>query len=107
MMNTIATAIVLAVAGALVAAMIVMIRISGDDSGKHTDLKQFVEALFGGSASLAASKETPEERQAEKAIALQAAAKQPFTEPCPACGDPVTHQDVDCPSCGLRLLSPQ
>ncbi|AZN39435.1 hypothetical protein [Paenibacillus albus] len=104
MMNTFATVIVLVVAGALVAAMIFMIRISGDDSGKHAEVKQFVEALFGGSASQAASKETAEERQAENAIALQTAAKQPFKEPCPACGDAVTHQDVDCPSCGLRLL---
>lgn len=105
MMNMVATTIVLVIVGVLVAAMIVLIRISGDDSGKHADLKQFAEALLGGgSSSQAASKETPEERQLADTVALQAAAKQPFSEPCPACGEAVTHQDVDCPSCGLRLL---
>ncbi|REE78804.1 hypothetical protein A8990_12481 [Paenibacillus taihuensis] len=105
MMNIIATTIVFVVVLGLVAAMIFMVRITGDDSGKHSELKQFAEALLGGgSSSQAASKETPDEQQVVNSIALQAAAKQPFSEPCPACGEAITHQDVDCPSCGLRLL---
>ncbi|WP_219835218.1 zinc ribbon domain-containing protein [Paenibacillus sp. R14(2021)] len=99
MMNTIATSIVLILAGGLVAIMIYVIKLSSDDSGKQSELKQFVEALFGGSSA----------RQEQSAEQESAAARlpddaNPFQEPCPACGEIVTHRDVDCPSCGLRLV---
>jgi rubrerythrin len=99
MMNAIATILVLAVAGALVAAMIYILKLSSDDSGKTSELKQFVEALFGGSRQEAAGED-------DSAAALKRLAehKDAFSEPCPACGETVTHQDADCPACGLRLV---
>ena len=54
MMNFAATSIVLLIAAALIGAMIVMIRLmtTSDESGKHKQLKEFVEALFGTPAHL-------------------------------------------------------
>lgn len=100
MMNAIATLVVLAVAGALVAAMVYMIRLSADDSGKSSELRRFVEALFGGSS---VRQETVSAGD-EAAAARLAEHKEPFSEPCPACGETVTHRDADCPACGLRLV---
>ncbi|SDW67816.1 hypothetical protein [Paenibacillus sp. CF384] len=103
MMNVFATSIVLLLAGGLVAAMVFMIRLSTDDSDKHPEIKQFVTALFGGAASPVQADPAASGQQ-ESAAARDALSEEPFTEPCPACGDPVTHQHVECPSCGLRLI---
>ncbi|SFT20083.1 hypothetical protein [Paenibacillus sp. BC26] len=103
MMNVVATGIVLLIAGGLVAAMVFMIRLSTDDSGKHPEIKQFVEALFGGTASPVQA-DPANSGQQESAAARAASSDEPFSEPCPACGDPVTHLHQECPSCGLRLI---
>ncbi|SFI73543.1 hypothetical protein SAMN02799624_01940 [Paenibacillus sp. UNC496MF] len=101
MMNTIATLIVLAVAGALVAAMILVVRLAADDSGRASELRQFVEALFGGAAG---RQDAAKDEEAEAAARQLAAQREPFSEPCPACGAVTTHRDAECSGCGLRLL---
>ncbi|QHW31587.1 hypothetical protein GZH47_12545 [Paenibacillus rhizovicinus] len=100
MMNAIATIIVLVIAGTLVAVMVYILKLSADDSGKASELRQFVEALFGGSAR----QEAAAEEDSAAARQRLAAHKESFSEPCPACGETVTHQDADCPGCGLRLV---
>ncbi|RAP74474.1 hypothetical protein [Paenibacillus montanisoli] len=101
MMNIIATSIVLVLAAGLVAAMIFLIRLSTDDSGRHPEIKQFVEALFGGTSS---PLQSPAQAQSESAAALSTEPSEDFDETCPACGDPVMHRHRECPSCGLRLM---
>ncbi|HUC93789.1 MAG TPA: hypothetical protein VMS09_17535 [Paenibacillus sp.] len=102
-----ATAVVLLIAAGIVGAMIAVIRAVADDSGKHSHLKQFVETLFETPAHLrpggGSVKAEEPERDADGRPA--AAAGERFSEPCPACGETVTHEDANCPSCGLRLLS--
>jgi hypothetical protein len=99
-----ATAIVLIVAGTLLAGMFMFIRIASDDSDRYKVLKEMVETLFGTPAHL---KQQPEEGSAkdkansEKSEAPAIAA---FSEPCPACSEKVTERDPVCPSCGLQLL---
>lgn len=102
MMNAIATAIVLAIAGVLVAAMIYIVKLSVDDSGKTSELRRFAEALFGGNAAgQEAAAEAEEPADARERLA---ASRESFSEPCPACGETVTQRDADCPGCGLRLV---
>lgn len=101
MMNILATAVVLLIAGGLVAVMVYVLKLSTDDSGKQSELKQFVEALFGGSAARQASDAEDDDAAAARRLAEH---KEPFNEPCPACGERVTGEDIDCPGCGLRLV---
>ncbi|WP_308637745.1 hypothetical protein [Paenibacillus silvisoli] len=107
MMNVIATSIVLLLAGSLVAAMIYIMRLSTDDSGKHPEIKQFVDSLFGGTASPVQSQPEAQQAQAEKESAAALAsddASGDFDDECPACSEPITKRHRECPSCGLRFL---
>jgi hypothetical protein len=105
MMNFAATSIVLLIAAALIGAMIVMIRLmtTSDESGKHKQLKEFVEALFGTPAHL-----QPGSGREESSVSSDrpsaAESLEPYSEPCPACQETVTQEHDECPSCGLRLL---
>jgi hypothetical protein len=100
-----ATAVVLLIAAGLVTGMIAVVRAVSDDSGKQSELKDFVEALFATPKHLRPDPEDNgrQERQA-KDQANGSAATEPFSEPCPGCGETVTEDDWDCPVCGLRLL---
>ncbi|WP_042168184.1 hypothetical protein [Paenibacillus gorillae] len=100
MFNIGATLIVLLFAALLLGAMFFFIRISTDDSDKYKEWKEMVESLFGTPAFLRPGAG----EQPGNAEAAAAASAQPFTEQCPACGETVTEQNTDCPSCGLRLL---
>ncbi|EXX88903.1 hypothetical protein BG53_01040 [Paenibacillus darwinianus] len=103
--NVTGTVVVLLAAAVIVGAMIAVIRAVSDDSGRHSELKRFMETLF----------ETPDHlrpgggeraKQCEgEAGGSEGSAGERFSEPCPACGETVTHEDASCPSCGLRLLS--
>lgn len=101
-----ATTIVLVIAFALLAGMFMFIRIVTDDSDKFKNMKEMVETIFGTPAHL---RPNPEQSSAIKEgkgelIHDAAAAKAPFSEPCPACDEIVTERDSVCPSCGLQLL---
>ncbi|MBM7568956.1 hypothetical protein [Paenibacillus sacheonensis] len=103
MMNAIATTIVLAGAGMLVGAMIYILKLASDDSANASQLRQFVEVLFNGSSNRQEAAAAEEEEAAHrKRLAEQHG--ESFAEPCPACGDTVTHENAYCPSCGLRLV---
>ncbi|CAM4094221.1 zinc ribbon domain-containing protein [Paenibacillus alkaliterrae] len=100
-----ATAIVLAIAGALLGGMFLFVRIASDDSDRYKELKEIVETLFGTPAHLLQQPEgSAGDDSAKSGTAAAAATVSPFSEPCPACGETVTERDSFCPSCGLRLL---
>ncbi|QYR21322.1 hypothetical protein KZ483_27225 [Paenibacillus sp. sptzw28] len=99
-MSGIATGIVLLFATTLIGAMVFIIRLTTQDSGKHKELREFVEALFGTPSHLRPSDAGADEHKSERPVR----ADEPFSEPCPACGETVTHEHAECPSCGLRLL---
>jgi len=106
-MSSLASVLVLLLACALVGAMIFVIKLTTDtdDSEKHKQLREFIEALFGTPAHLrqgGAAEESGKDSDAVKGRSSTAKAD-PFQEPCPACDATVTHEDADCPSCGLRL----
>ncbi|MFC4775965.1 hypothetical protein ACFO9Q_04120 [Paenibacillus sp. GCM10023252] len=101
-LNVGATIFVLLMTALLLGSMYMFIRISTDDSGKHSQLREMVETLFGtpahlrpGSAESAAAEGSTE--------GLKRASGEPFREPCPACSEIVTEEHAECPSCGLRL----
>lgn len=105
LMSGLASAFVLLLAVALVGAMIYIIRLTTDDSDKHSQLKAFVEALFSTPSHLhQGDSDANEKASSEKAKRLHTISKTPFSEPCPACQETVTHEHAECPSCGLRLL---
>ncbi|CAH1217800.1 hypothetical protein PAECIP111893_04310 [Paenibacillus plantiphilus] len=105
LMSGLASVIVLLFAVALVGAMIYIIRLTTDDSDKHSQLKAFVEALFNSPNHLHQQGSDDNEKDASaQAKQLHALSKTPFSEPCPACLETVTHEHAECPSCGLRLL---
>jgi len=82
--------------------MYVIIRMSYDETdkpGRYSQLKEMVETLFGTPAHMRQSEPSSSEQAAAAAANLQ-----PFTEPCPACGEQVSEKNQTCPSCGLRLL---
>ncbi|MWC27786.1 hypothetical protein [Paenibacillus sp. MMS18-CY102] len=99
-----ATAFVLFLALALVGTMFLLIKLSNDDSDKYKDLKEMVETIFGTPAHLRTGNAASQDDANKEAAAQSAAAVEAFAEPCPACGETVTEQHRDCPSCGLRLL---
>ncbi|MFC5699725.1 hypothetical protein ACFPVX_00405 [Cohnella faecalis] len=85
----------------LLGGMIAVIRASSDDSGKFSELRQMVEAMFGTPAHLrpGSDDETESSRQTAAGKSYE-----PFEDRCPACQITVTHEHQNCPSCGLRLL---
>ncbi|EFM10361.1 hypothetical protein PaecuDRAFT_2797 [Paenibacillus curdlanolyticus YK9] len=99
-----ATAFVLFLAFALLGAMFLIVKLSTDDSDKFKDLKEMVETIFGTPAHLRSGNANAQEDASKDSAAQSAAALEAFSEPCPACGETVTEQHRDCPSCGLRLL---
>jgi hypothetical protein len=100
-----ATAIVLIIAGVLLAGMFMFVRIASDDSDKYKDLKEMVETIFGTPAHLRPSSNDASVSPKGKSFARDIAAPNlaPFSEPCPACSETVTERDSSCPSCGLQL----
>jgi hypothetical protein len=101
-MSGVATGIVLLLAAGLLGAMFFLIRLTTDDSDKHRELKAFVNALFGGMPSGQADGQHSEGRAASRER-RDVPEEERFSEPCPACGETVTHEHDECPSCGLRL----
>ncbi len=102
-MDVAGTTIVLVFAGGIVGAMGWVIRISTDDSGRHAELKAFMETLFETPAHLRPGSGTDPHTPAQ-AENPPTSTIQPFEDSCPACSEPVTHQHRHCPSCDLRLL---
>ncbi|MFD0589536.1 zinc ribbon domain-containing protein [Paenibacillus sp. GCM10027627] len=105
-----ATTLVLLLAGALLGAMFLFIKISTDDSDKHKILKEMVEALFNTPAHLRSGQDTSGSGNSEDPVSPGAlefngkTSSPAFVEPCPACGHEVNERDNVCPSCELRLL---
>ncbi|MGM0882230.1 MAG: hypothetical protein ACQEXQ_14470 [Bacillota bacterium] len=101
-----ATIIVLTIAALLLGGMFMFVRIASDDSDRHKELKEMVETLFGTPAHLRQHAEPHSNKDPAESTgpAVSAAAAAPFSEPCPACSETITERDIECPSCGLRLL---
>ncbi|GKU77961.1 zinc ribbon domain-containing protein [Paenibacillus sp. L3-i20] len=108
-----ATAFVLLLAIILVGAMFLFIRVSTDDSDKYKVIREMVETIFGTPAHLRAGQDpNPDDASASQSGSSGAKSGtssnvqqlQPFREQCPACGEEVTEQDINCPACELRLL---
>jgi hypothetical protein len=102
-MDVAGTTIVLVFAGSIVGAMGWVIRISTDDSGRHAELKAFMETLFETPAHLRPGSGTDSNTPAQAGNHTNPHT-QPFEDTCPACSEPVTQNDTFCPSCGLRLM---
>ncbi len=102
-MDVAGTTIVLVFAGSIVGAMGWVIRISTDDSGRHAELKAFMETLFETPAHLRSSTENDPNAPAH-AGNIAPSPIQPFEDTCPACSEPITHLHPHCPSCDLRLM---
>jgi hypothetical protein len=75
-MSGVATGIVLLFAAALIGAMVFMIRLTTGDSGKHKELKEFVEALLGTPSHLRGGDSGTDEHNGER----QLRAEEPFSE---------------------------
>ncbi|GGD86764.1 hypothetical protein [Paenibacillus nasutitermitis] len=101
LMGSIATGIVLLVVGAMVGGMVFIIRLMSDDSDKFKEVKAYMETIFGTPAHLRSSED---ETAQEKDDGMPALLQKPFSDLCPACEEPVTHENAQCPACGLRLL---
>ncbi|MGO4370338.1 hypothetical protein [Paenibacillus sp. 2TAB19] len=99
-----ATAIVLLVAFLLLAGMIFFIRIASSGEDKHAEIREMVETLFGTPAHLRAAPPSDASTSASSSPSPLTKPAASFSEPCPACGETVTQNDVHCPSCDLRLL---
>jgi hypothetical protein len=101
LINIIGYSVVAIVIGGILGAMVMVIKMTTDDTGKQGYLKEMVEALFGTPAHLRPP--SPEEKK--EAIAPHSGNPfEAFTEACPACDTAVTHMDKICPSCDLKLL---
>ncbi|MBW7458030.1 zinc ribbon domain-containing protein [Paenibacillus sepulcri] len=101
-MGGLATAVVLLFTAALVGGMLFLIRLMSDDSDKYKQMKEYMETVFGTPAHLRSGGDEPAAEEDE--TSTLASPLKPFSELCPACGEPVTHEHRDCPACGLRLL---
>jgi hypothetical protein len=85
--------------------MFVVIRAMSDQSGRYQEVKEMMEALFHTPAFLRpGSSEEGSEKSRNEAAAASGTVQEPFEDECPACREKVTHENVECPSCGLRLL---
>lgn len=98
-----ATTVVLLLAGLLLGAMFLFIRVASDDSDKYKTLREMVETLFGTPAHLRSGDTASDDASPSSDTPLRSTLPQ-FREPCPACGTEVTERDAECPSCQLRLL---
>jgi hypothetical protein len=98
--DIVATTFVLLLAGALIGAMFLIIRVASGESESSGTVRDMVETLFGTPSHLRSGTDT----QADAAAPKPASGASPFREPCPACGQSVTERDAVCPSCELRLL---
>lgn len=99
--NWLGTTITLSVALLILLLFAYMIYISTTDSNKHSEFKQYLDALLGGTPSKQDKLDEITKRTAAERLSRQL---EPFEEACPACGGNITHKHIDCPSCGLRLL---
>lgn len=96
-----ATTLVLLLAGTLIGAMFMIVRVAAGESEGSQTVRDMVETLFGTPAHLRSGTDQSSESTASR---LPSGSLAPFSEPCPACGQAVTEQDIICPSCELRLL---
>jgi hypothetical protein len=103
-MDVAGTTIVLVFAGGIVGAMGWVVRISTDDSGRHAELKAFMETLFETPAHLRPGSGADSNSSPAPADNLAKPQSQPFQDTCPACSVPVTQDNTFCPSCDLRLM---
>ena len=101
--NWIGTTLSIAVVVIILIIFFIIIKATTDDSDKHSEIKKYVEALFGGSPQASDKQKEEEETRAREA---ERVAKElgPFEDTCPACHTLVTDRHIDCPSCGLRLM---
>ncbi|MDQ6421331.1 hypothetical protein RB620_18045 [Paenibacillus sp. LHD-117] len=101
-----ATTLVLLLAGALIGAMFLIVRVASGDSESSKTVRDMVETLFGTPAHLRSGSDSSSGQAdaVSNAKAASGASAAPFREPCPACGAEVTERDAVCPSCELRLL---
>ncbi|WP_152396407.1 hypothetical protein [Paenibacillus guangzhouensis] len=101
--NWIGTTLSIAIVVIILIIFFLIIKSTTDDSDKHSEIKKYVEALFGGG-----SQASEKQKEEDEARALEAARKAkelgPFEDTCPACHVAVTDKHIDCPSCGLRLM---
>ncbi|OUS67730.1 hypothetical protein B1748_35755 [Paenibacillus sp. MY03] len=100
-----ATTFVLLIAGTLILAMFYIVRVASGESEGSKTIRDMVETLFGTPAHLRGGDDSASGEGSSGGSRLAGASTQlPFREPCPACGEEVTENDVNCPSCELRLL---
>ncbi|WP_214626171.1 zinc ribbon domain-containing protein [Paenibacillus agaridevorans] len=100
-----ATTFVLLIAGALILAMFYIVRVASGESEGSKTIRDMVETLFGTPAHLRGGDDSASGEGSSGGSRLAGASTQlPFREPCPACGEEVTEENVNCPSCELRLL---
>jgi predicted metal-dependent enzyme (double-stranded beta helix superfamily) len=95
--------ITLAVLLLLLVGMFVMIKAMTDESGQYEEVKQMIEALFHTPSFLRPGVDSPESGTSRQQT-VAAAVDETFVERCPGCQETVTHENPECPSCGLRLL---
>jgi DNA-directed RNA polymerase subunit RPC12/RpoP len=100
MINIIGTSIVIIVCLAILLAMYLIIRMMQSDSAQSGFWKDLMDIL-GSMQRQSGGNDT--EAENGKSIAVTAD-QEKFEEECPACSAKVTQKDVECPSCGLRLL---
>lgn len=86
--------------------MYVLVRVMSDDSGKYEELKAMMDPLFHTPSFLRPGSDGGEAGPAggEAAAARSPSSDEPFEDECPGCGEKVTHEHAECPSCGLRLI---
>jgi hypothetical protein len=88
----------------LLGGMYALVRFMSDDSGKYEELKAMMDPLFHTPSFLRPGTDSGDGSAARTETAASKRADESFEDECPACRQRVTHENADCPSCGLRLL---
>ncbi|TJY40777.1 hypothetical protein E5161_16670 [Cohnella pontilimi] len=88
----------------LLVGMFVLIRAMSDPSGRFQEVKEMMDAMFNTPAFLRPNGSEQGAEPTRNEAAAASAMHEPFEDECPACREKVTHENVECPSCGLRLL---
>jgi hypothetical protein len=84
--------------------MFMLVKVISDDSGKYEEMKAMMDPVFHPPAFLRPGTDAGETPPAHGEAAAARSSEEAFEDQCPACGERVTHEHADCPSCGLRLL---